>query len=152
MEVGQILDILTVIDNKRRDKALISAMASPAFGFEIEELLNIRKAFNSRQPFYQCVIDYAQLEDELGKKTKEFLDKINYYKDLSRYIGLKDFIWQVLDETGLYNAVGALPGGAVRQGNLRLLLDRAETYEKMPASSFHGFLSYITRLKTPMHQ
>ena len=66
---------------------------------------------------------------------------------MARYIPIKDFIWQLLDETGLYNAVGALPGGSVRQGNLRLLLERAENYSKMPGASLHGFLSYISRLK-----
>jgi len=147
VEVGQTIDILTVIDNKRRDKELISAMASPAFGFDIDNLLSIRKAFNERQSFYQCILKYADIENSLGKKVKEFLEKLNYYKDLSRYITLKDFIWQVLDESGLYNAVGALPGGATRQGNMRLLLDRAGTYSKMPGASLHGFLSYITRLK-----
>lgn len=147
VEVGQAIDILTIINNKRRDTALISAMASPAFGFEIEELLIIRKSAKGKQSFYECVINYAENQNELGEKTKVFLEKIAYYKDLSRYIGLKDFIWQMLNETGLYNAVGALPGGATRQGNLRLLLDRAESYSKMPAASLHGFLSYITRLK-----
>ena len=147
VEVGQTLDILTVIDNKRRDNSLISAMASPAFGFEIEELLDIRRAHKGKSPFYKCVIEYASGRGELGEKAKGFLDKIAYYKDLSAYLPLKDFIWQVLDETGLYNAVGALPGGAVRQGNLRLLLERSENYSKMPGASLHGFLSYISRLK-----
>ena len=148
IEIGQTIDILTVIDNKRRDKELISAMASPAFGFEMEELLSIRKSSGKKQPFYSCVMEYAEQSDELGQKTKEFLQKISYYKDLSRYIGLKDFICQLLDETGLYNAVGALPGGETRQGNLRVLLERAEAYSKVPGSSLHGFLGYIIRLKS----
>ncbi|MBN2878816.1 MAG: helicase-exonuclease AddAB subunit AddA [Clostridia bacterium] len=147
IEIGQTLDILTIINNKRRDKALISAMASPAFGFEMAELLAIRKAFKGKQPFYSCVLMYSERNDILGQKVRLFLEKINTYKDMARYISLKGFIWRVLDETGLYSAVGALPGGAVRQGNMRLLLDRAESYSKIPGSSLHGFLSYIKRLR-----
>ena len=147
VEVGQTIDILTVINNKRRDNELISAMVSPAFGFDMDELLTIREAFEERASFYKCAAEYAARENELGQKVKAFFDKISFYRDISRYMGPKEFIWQVLDETGLYNAVGALPGGAVRQGNLRLLLDRAENYSKMPASSLHGFLLYIKRLR-----
>lgn len=148
LEIAQVMDILTVVDNRRRDLALISTMASPAFGFQMDDLIHIRKSHNThRSAFYDALMAYAALDDPLAERIRAFLQQLDQYRDLARYLPLKDFIWRLLDSTGYYQAVGALPGGAVRQANLRMLVDRAHTYSKLPAASLYGFLSYVKRLK-----
>lgn len=148
IEIAQFLGILTIVDNIRRDLSLITAMTSPAFLFSIDDVLRIRKNnINREVSFCDALIEYSEKKDDLSIKIDQFLDKIEIYRDLARYMSLKDFIWHVLDDTGFYNAVGALPGGSVRQDNLRVLTERANAYSKQPASSLHGFLSYIKRLK-----
>ena len=47
---------------------------------------------------------------------------------MSRFLSVDELIGTLLDETFYYVYVGALRGGAVRQANLDLLLEKAQAF------------------------
>lgn len=56
-------------------------------------------------------------------------------------------IGTLLDETFYYVYVGALRGGAVRQANLDLLLEKAQAFVANGKSGLHGFVTLMDSLR-----
>ena len=56
---------------------------------------------------------------------------------------LNDFVWFIVRDSGLYASCGALPEGALRQANLRLLSQKAAEYESVQHEGLSGFLRQI---------
>ena len=146
IEITTIIDILKIIDNHHRDLSLISAMISPAFCFEIDELIKIRSENNAgKTPFYFAVEKYASNKyDALASRLAEFLTLLDKYRLLSKHMPIGEFIWHVLIDTMFYDAIGALPGGRIRQQNLRILAERADSYSMIPGRNLSAFINHIT--------
>ena len=86
-------------------------------------------------------------QSDLVKRVRTFIEKLDIWQNDARFMPLSELIWLLLDETGYYVYVGALPGGLERQANLRLLGERAATYESTQFGGLHGFLKYVEQLK-----
>ena len=146
IEIQVILNLLKIIDNIRQDIPLLSVMRSPIGSFETEELVQIRVR-NPNYNFIDALYDYKNnCQDELARKLKNFIEKIEDWKKRSRYTHLNDFIWEVLMETNYYYFVGLLTNGNTRQANLRLLADKAFDLEKTSMSGLFNFLRYVEKL------
>ena len=148
LEVSVFLNLLKVIDNRRQDIPLLSALRSPIFGFSVNELAEIRSC-KARGSYFEAFVRYGTEghEPNLRQKCTETLGKLGRWKQHARFLPLGDFAWELLEESGYYLFAGALPGGAQRQGNLRLLADRAASYEQTCAKGLFGFIRYIEILK-----
>ncbi len=145
LEIETAINILKIIDNHHHDVALISSMLSPAFGFDIDELIAIRKKYSKRDiAFYKAIENYANSEnDKLSSKVNDFQNKLKRYRLMSRHMPIGEFVWFILSDTMLYDAVGALPGGRVREQNLRLLAERADAYSMVPGRGLSSFIQHI---------
>ena len=66
---------------------------------------------------------------------------------MSRTLPLEELIRILLYETGYYDYCSSLPVGNRRISNLRLLMERAQTFEMTSYSGLYGFLSYIEAMK-----
>ncbi len=145
IEIEIAVNILKIIDNQHRDVALISAMNSPAFGFSMEELIAIRKNFSKKNtPFYLAAENYIkQQKDNLSDKLAAFFEKIRNFRLLSKHMSVGEFIWHMLTDTMLYDAVGSLPGGRVRQQNLRILAERGDAFSMKPGRNLSLFLEHL---------
>ncbi len=145
LEIEIAVNILKIIDNHHRDVALISAMNSPAFGFSIEDLIRIRKRYSSKHtPFYSAVEKYEnQQKDELSAKLSSFFNKIENFRLLSKHMPVGEFIWHMLTDTMLYDAVGSLPGGRARQQNLRILAERGDAFSMKPGRNLSLFIEHL---------
>lgn len=153
MEVRQVLELMRIIDNRLRDYDLLGVMHSPMFGFDAAELGEIR-ARTPRGTFAEALEGYAaadvMLEERdiaLAEKVRAFISALDAWQNDARSMPLGELIWQLLDETGYYVYVGALPGGLERQANLRLLGERAASYEDSQFGGLHGFLQYVEQMK-----
>lgn len=148
IEINNVINLLSIIDNKKQDVPLIGVLHSEVFRFSIEDLIDIRIEFK-RRPFYQALMDYAQdgAKDQLKEKCQRALEKISYWKVLSASMPLDKFIWELLMGSGYYIAAGALPGGVQRQANLRSLVDKAVVYQKDQSCSLFNFINYINAVK-----
>lgn len=144
MEISGLCAFLSCIDNPLSDIPTASLMNSCAFSFTENELLEIRLE-NRSENLYKNVVERAKKGDALGEKCKAFLDKLDFWRGRARVMRVEDFLSLIYDETGFYSFVGALPGGAARQENLRELLKIAEGFEKTQYKGLYSFVRYLER-------
>lgn len=84
---------------------------------------------------------------ELAAKLRRFLARLEAWRDAARSGSLADLLWRIYGETGYYDFVGGLPGGAQRQANLRSLYDRARQYEATSLRGLFRFLRFVERMR-----
>ncbi|EFM12755.1 recombination helicase AddA [Paenibacillus curdlanolyticus YK9] len=148
-EVEVMMSLLRIIDNPYQDIPLAGALRSPIFGLTAEELAKVRIALRSGS-FYEAIRYSASAEalpSGVQAKLEQFLSQLDRWRELARRGSLVELLALLYRETGYYDFVGGLPGGAQRQANLRALMDRARQYE---ATSFRGlfrFLRFIERMR-----
>lgn len=159
-EVETMLSLLQIIDNPQQDIPLAAVLRSPIYGLTEEELAEIRLAAGSGS-FYDALKTAAEVagtdgEDpssgfentELVSKLQSFLMQLEAWRNLAREGELGGLIWGIYRDTGYLDWVGGLPGGAIRQSNLRALYDRARQYEMTTSSrGVFRFLRYVNRLR-----
>lgn len=149
VEVKNLLCMLSVIDNARDDIALAGSLRSPFASVSSEELACIRGLCRTGD-LWTAIQNYGMQKNarpELKEKLERFCHGVKRWKELKTYSTIRELIWDILNTTGYYDYVGAMPGGARRQGNLVRLMEKASSYEK---TSYHGlfdFLRYIEKMK-----
>lgn len=148
VEIEIFVNLLKVIDNIRQDIPLISVMHSPIFDFTAKELAKIRIAFREGS-FYQAIRSYAEtpVEEPLQEKVRKMLEQLTYWKQLRRTVSLEELLRVLLYETGYYDYCSGLPVGKQRISNLRMLVEKAATFEESNYTGLYGFLSYIDAMK-----
>lgn len=150
VEIEIFVNLLKVIDNTRRDIPLISVMHSPVFDFTARELAKIRTAFREGS-FYQAVCQYSEAEEgaeaPLQEKVRKMRQQLAYWKELRRTVSLEELLRVLLYETGYYDYCSGLPVGKQRISNLRMLVEKAATFEETNYTGLYGFLSYIDAMK-----
>lgn len=146
IEIKILLDLLKVIDNKRQDIPLMTVMRSPLFKFTIDDLIEIRSCFMDLT-FLEGLEAYIKIGNELSLRISGFLDKIMLWKDQSKWMQLDELIWGIIEETNYFDYVGAMPGGKQRQGNLRLLVERAANNSNDRMFSLYDFIKVLEKMK-----
>ena len=154
IEIEVALALLTCIDNMKRDLQLITVLHSEVFGFSPDELAEIRieyrKAVQDRAAYWEAFGWFARKgpEGRLKNKASDARDSLLEWRRLSRILPLEDFVWKVLVDSGYYRMAGAMPGGAVRQANLRTLADRAGRFSKDTIATLSSFITFLELLKS----
>lgn len=146
-EIQVILSLLQIIDNPLQDIPLLSVLRSPIVSFTADELADVRLA-ERKGPIYNALIKYAEGTGETCVKARNFIDKLEKWRELSFYLPADELIWRLFDETGYYAFVGAMPGGEQRQANLRILFERARQFEQTSYKGLFNFINFIDRLKS----
>lgn len=142
-EVKMILSLIKIIQNPYRDIPLLGVMRSPIGGFSDDELVKIRSFGDGM--IYDAVRECAKSPD--GKKCAEFIEKLDRWRDYSKYMTCDRLLWTLYEETGVYAFVGALRGGEEARANLRLLFERAKEYENSGYKGLFHFIRYLERLE-----
>lgn len=83
----------------------------------------------------------------LAHKLLTFERRLAGWRKETRQGSLSDLIWSIYRETGYFDYVGGLPGGAQRQANLRALYDRARQYESTSFRGLFRFLRFVERMR-----
>jgi len=148
VEIQVFVNLLRIIDNFEQDIPLISVMRCSIFDFDIMQLASVRMEFREGS-YCDAVRNYrgAGSDEEIRKKISEMLDKIAYWKELENTLPLEELVRILLYDTGYMDYCSGLPAGRQRTSNLRLLLEKAEQFEKNNYSGLYGFLSYIEAMK-----
>ena len=149
-EVEVMLSLLHVIDNPDQDIPLAGVLRSPLFGLSAEELARVRivRRGGSFWSAVRAAADSDETDAQLRDKLRRFLERLDRWRSLARREPLGELLLALYRETGYFDFVGGLPGGAQRQANLRALVDRARQYEKN--SRFRGlyrFLRFLGRMR-----
>lgn len=146
-EVQAVLSLLQTIDNLHQDVPLLAALRGPAMRLSDDSLAAIRVAF-PEGTFADALLAYAGRDDALALALRGFVERIRGWALDAQVMPLDRLIRQVLDETGHYAAVGALPEGEIRQANLRALSEYAGSYQRTQGGSLGGFLRYLERVQS----
>ncbi|MCR4710705.1 MAG: PD-(D/E)XK nuclease family protein [Clostridia bacterium] len=173
MEIGVFMDLLAVIDNRRQDIPLISVLHAEIFGFSAAELAAIRARYPKRsfaEAFLACAGQGAgtagqsagntgqtagqngqpaeqDASDPLAAKCRQALATLDAWRQMARVMPLPAFLWKLMTESSYYLIMGAMPGGARRQANLRALIEKAEAFGKERQATLYGFLRYADLLR-----
>lgn len=148
-EVETVLHLLRLIDNPRQDIPLLSILHSPMYGLTAEELLQVRLG-GGKGLYYDSMQTYLlEGEEELLRgKISAFLGDLQNWREQARDLSLHELLRLLYRETGYYDYLGMTAGGALRQANLRLLLEKAEQYEKGSRKGLFYFIRYVEDMKT----
>lgn len=157
VEVATIMSLLQIIDNPMQDIPLLAVLRSPIFAFTPEDLIQIRLV-NKEKYLYEALREMTEPEEnlnsegreipfELWVKVKDFLRKLEGWREKSLHMSIDEFIWYLYGDTGYYGFVAAMPGGAQRQANLRILFQRARQYEETSFKGVFNFVNFINKLR-----
>lgn len=117
LEVKLFIDLLKIIDNIEQDGALLAVMNSSIGGFSLDEIIEIRVAYK-RGAIYQALLSYmADNDNELSIKIKA-LDRIKTYRFKEKLQRLDEFLWYLMNDTGYYSDLAAMPGRADEAGKI----------------------------------
>ena len=84
---------------------------------------------------------------ELSQKAEEFLQRINFYRDLTPYTSIRDLLQRLIDDFDYLNYVTALPAGSKRRANVEMLLTKASAFEKTSYFGLFHFIRYMEQLE-----
>lgn len=152
IEIQTILSLLKIIDNPKQDIPLVSVLRSQIGKFDDNELIEIKLngKKEKKEDFYTIfkkAFEHEQTSIKLKEKMKQFLVKLEEWRNKNEYMSLDEFIWQIYLDTGYYQYVGLMPNGHLKQANLKMLLERAREYEKASFKGLFYFIAYINQLK-----
>ena len=97
IEIRTIMSLLRIIDNPMQDVPIIAVLKSPIMGFSAEDLSIIR-LIDKEKYFYENIASIVESSNdgisiELLDKCKIFLEKLDIWRDKSRYMPIDEFIW-----------------------------------------------------------
>lgn len=150
IEIQIMIALLHVIDNPYQDIPLASVLHSPVVGLSTIELAEIRLTMPQAELWSAVIKANAEESDvDAVVKTKlsRFIAQVNEWRNLARRKSVPELIWQLFRDTGYYDYVGGMPGGMLRQANLRMLYDRAGQYETTNFRGLFRFLRFIEKMR-----
>ncbi|MBP3653641.1 MAG: UvrD-helicase domain-containing protein, partial [Clostridia bacterium] len=146
VEIALALSLLKLTANRRSDIELIGVLRSPVVGLTADQLAHIRIA-RPDVPFADAAADYARDGDELAQQLQTFFGLLKKWQLLALCTDLGILTRTILDESGLYDCAGALPGGKQRQANLNQLVCNAAQFDQNVSGALTRFLKHTEKLK-----
>lgn len=155
LEIRTILNYLKIIDNPLQDIALAAVLKSPIVGVNDEELALIRLNGGEDSTLYENICDYLNEEKsketewykaELFERLKQFNDMLNDFRVKITYMSIYDLLCEMLERTGYYNFVKAMPAGERRKANVDMLKEKAAAYESGSYKGLFNFIRYIEKM------
>ena len=149
IEVGQILEILKLIDNAQSDISLACALRSPMFMFDENELLQIRlkSSVSFCDAFYGICSSKYKVSAKLSAKCRNFLNTLTAWRNAAGFVTVEELIRRIYTDTNIYSSVLSFPDGQLRRTNLDLLLEKAEEFERSSYTGVFNFVNYVEKIK-----
>ena len=147
-EIRMMLSLLAVLDNARQDTPLTAVLVSPMIGMTMEDMAALR--IHTKLGGIYDILTGAMgdgLSNSLIEKAANALERIRRWRRCALVQSVPELLRLLYRETGYYDYVGGLPGGILRQANLRMLIDRAADFERTNERGLFRFLRYIDALK-----
>ena len=155
-EIRTLISMLRVLDNPRQDIPLYSALRGYFGDFTIDEISLIRLAADQGQLFDalksaagegQVPAADSLISSSLAEKCRSFLDFLRKWRERMQYCSVTEIVNGLLEETGYQDFCTALPAGAQRAANLRMLQNHADSFAKTEFTGLFQFLRYIDGMK-----
>lgn len=139
-EIGTLRAFLQVIVNPRQDIPLISALASPIFGFTAEDLAAVRSA-EKKGSFYDALL---RSEHEKAEQFLTVLDRLRREARMNTLTGLLEVCFQL---TRLDSIYAAMEDGQVKRENLQIFYRLAAEFENGSLKDLSQFLEHLDALE-----
>lgn len=146
VEILLALSLLKLTANRRSDVELIGVLRSPVVGLSADQLAEIRIAAPDL-PFADAAAACAGGEGEVARQLRDFFAMLDRWQLRALCTDLGVLTRTILDESGLYDCMGALPGGPQRQANLNRLADNAAQFDQNVSGALTRFLKHTEKLK-----
>ncbi len=145
-EVLMILCLLNTVDNPHRDIFFAGTLRSPLFGFDMNEMIEIRDSADATYSLYDALLERAKKNDALAEKCRGFDADLQALRRDARSMPVDRFL-RTLFESDRMIASGLLSdiSGGNEGGNLLRLYDYARSFE---AGSFKGLYNFIEFINT----
>lgn len=132
--IQEILNFVKLVVSEKDDILLFKVLKSKMFRFEDNELVQIRK-INHSVRFCEAIFEYENLDDEkLKQKVKDFFEKLERFKNLAKFLTLKEFAKKIIQEFCLYEINLTEIDGA-------LINDEIDTFlSKLPEKNVFEFV------------
>ncbi len=138
-EIKVVLNCLRIIDNPVQDIPLLSVMFSPMFGFNADELAEIR-AEHRNMPLFNAI----KLSSKANAKCAALIDFIDSSRSLAVTTTVDRLIGAVIRSTGFLSVTKAVSRSCA--DNLCLLQDYARRFSENGYKTLTAFVGYIDRL------
>ena len=145
-EILLVLSLITAIDNPHKDIPLASSMCSPFFSFTLDELIKIRKGFDTSYSLYDAVESYADsFSDPLGEKCKKFAEELEALRNDAVALPVDKFIARLYKRFRVTSLVSEDTSRHQSQitANINRFYEYARGYAKAQHGGLNGFVSYI---------
>ena len=119
----------------------------------------IRLAYPN-QLFYEAVEGFCSLSPEeipetvdkkqamqVQEKLRKFFVVLDHFREILPYTAIHDLLAEIIDKTGYGLFISAMPGGAQRQANVEMLVEKARAFEGTSYKGLFNFVRYIEQLK-----
>jgi len=147
VEIMTLLNVLRIIDNPRQDIPLVGVLYSPIVGLTTTQLALIRAA-DPNNSMYTAVTSYVKegSNEELRSQLDRFLTQLAAFRNKVNHTPIHELLQDILEQTGYYYYVLAMPGGERRKANIDMLISLAVRFEKGSYSGLFHFIRYIEKL------
>lgn len=147
-EVQELLQVLAVLDNPRRDIPLYGCMKSVFGGFNEEEIALIRVT-DRTVCLYEALQQTAAGEERtpLAEKAAAFLETLEKYRKYTVYMPIRELLTKLVTDFDYLNYVTALPAGSKRRANVELLFTKASDFEGTSYFGLFHFIRYMEQLQ-----
>ncbi len=147
-DVLMVLCLLNVIDNPERDIYLAGTLRSSMFGFELDDLIKIKKPYGEAISLYGALCRYGEENDNrLAKRCCEFKDTITLWQSEAASLSIDRFLLMLFDsERFLATGIVAHANTDGEGGNLLLLYEYARKFENGSFKGLYQFIEYINTL------
>lgn len=159
LEVGDLLNLLRLLDNPLQDIPLVAVLRSPLVGLSPDELARIRAGSKAAR-FWEALEEFARAADAVGsektpadttqllhaalrQKIAAFLEQFGRWRELLRHTSLSQCLETVLAETHYEALLRAGERGAERATNVRRLLDLARQFDPYQRQGLYRFLRFV---------
>ncbi|MDO4942357.1 MAG: helicase-exonuclease AddAB subunit AddA [Lachnospiraceae bacterium] len=153
IEVQTLMSILKVLDNERQDIPFAAFLRAPFIGLSGEEMVWMSSLKELEQGQTCSMADHMRNYLEHGDRT-EIIQKLQKadaflreFRCKKQYLSIPDLIRDILDSTGYYHMIGAMPAGERRQANVRMLIQKAKQFENGSYKGLFYFVRYMEQLK-----
>ena len=144
-EVEVFRNLLMLLDNPCLDLPLLTVLVNPPFAFTEEELSLIRLKKTGRGvPFWQAFDTAAEESSLLGRKCRRVKERIEGWRFQAVRTHLNDFLWYLLEDSGVYAIFGARDNGHAAQKNLRSFCLQADRAAERGVCALRDFLDFIS--------
>ena len=145
-EINTSIAILKAICNPLDDISLVGALRTQLFKFDVDDLIELR-AVHSTASYYELLKFKSSETDNLGVKSKETLETLDYLLQYSKSNSIADILEKIYEIIDYYTFIEMQENGYVRKNNLALLVEKAEIYSHNNGNNIFDFVTYLEELK-----